>query len=76
MGFKDNIRRLRERAGWTQAETAKRAGVPFRTLQNWEAGIREPRLDALKKLAIAYGVTVDELLVDHGEARPGRSKKR
>jgi hypothetical protein len=37
-------------------------------LQNWEAGAREPRLDALVKLARAYGVSTDELLRGGGKA--------
>jgi transcriptional regulator with XRE-family HTH domain len=69
MGFKENIKRLRQAKGWTQAQAAQAAGVPFRTLQNWEAGSREPRLDALKKLAVAYGVTADELLRDDDDKR-------
>jgi transcriptional regulator with XRE-family HTH domain len=74
MGFKENIKRLREQKGWTQTQAAQQADVPFRTLQNWEAGSREPRLDALKKLAAAYGVLVDELLKDEADT-PKRPRK-
>jgi transcriptional regulator with XRE-family HTH domain len=74
MAFKDNLRSLRESKGWTQAEAAKAAGVSFRSYQNWEIGGREPRLDALKNLASAFGVTVDELLKD--ESEPARKKPK
>ncbi len=60
--FKDNLRRLREAKGWTQADTARRANVPLRSYQNWEEGVREPRLDALVRLATAFGVDFNELL--------------
>jgi transcriptional regulator with XRE-family HTH domain len=43
--------------------------VPFRSYQNWETGSREPRLQALKDLAAAFGVTTDELLADATPAR-------
>jgi transcriptional regulator with XRE-family HTH domain len=75
MGFRENIKRLREAKGWTQTQAAQAADVPFRTLQNWEAGSREPRLDALKKLAVAYGVTVDELLQDEDDKRKPDPKR-
>ena len=62
MAFIDNLRLLREQAGLTQTEMAKKAGVPFRSYQNWEAGSREPRIQALAAVAAALGVTVDELI--------------
>ena len=36
------IRELRKQLGDTQAEFAARYGIPFRTIQNWEAGTRKP----------------------------------
>lgn len=62
VSFKENLRRYREAKGWTQSEAASRAGVPFRSYQNWEIGGREPRLDALVRLAVAFGVTPNDLL--------------
>jgi transcriptional regulator with XRE-family HTH domain len=62
MSLKDKLKELRATKGWTQSDLAKSAKVPFRSVQNWEYGIREPRLAALKSLAKALGVTVDELL--------------
>lgn len=37
-----NIRNLRRKLGDTQSEFAARYGIPFRTIQNWEAGVRTP----------------------------------
>ena len=37
-----DIREMRTRLGDTQGEFAKRYGIPFRTIQNWETGLRKP----------------------------------
>ena len=37
-----NIREMRTRLGDTQSEFAARYNIPFRTVQNWETGIRKP----------------------------------
>lgn len=84
MGFKDNLRRLRESKGWSQAEAARQVGAPFRSYVNWELGLREPRMAALVRLAAAFGVTLDQLLEGVGKAdeesaeekpKPRRRKK-
>ena len=36
------IREMRTRLGDTQSEFAARYNIPFRTVQNWEAGVRTP----------------------------------
>lgn len=56
-----NIKEAREFAGLTQKEVEKEFGVPARSIQNWEAGIRQPpeyveaylveKLSQLKKVA-------------------------
>lgn len=37
-----NIRDMRTRLGITQSDFAERYGIPFRTVQNWETGLRRP----------------------------------
>lgn len=37
-----SIRELRNQLGDTQSEFAKRYNIPFRTIQNWENGVRKP----------------------------------
>lgn len=37
-----NIRELRTQLGDTQSEFAMRYHIPFRTIQNWETGVRKP----------------------------------
>jgi putative transcriptional regulator len=61
--FAENLKDIREKAGFTQASFAKTLGLPLRTIQNWEQGHREPRLDMLATLATVLGVTADELLM-------------
>jgi transcriptional regulator with XRE-family HTH domain len=72
MVFSEQLRKLREAKGFTQGEVAERAGVPFRSYQNWELGVREPRLPVLPSLAKALGVNLDELLV--GVDKPAKPK--
>jgi transcriptional regulator with XRE-family HTH domain len=73
MGFPDTLQRLREKAGLSQSELAEKAGVPVRSIQNWEQGHRQPRAPALLPLAQALGVSVESLL---GEMiKPAAPKK-
>lgn len=37
-----NVREMRTRLGETQSDFAMRYGIPFRTIQNWETGVRKP----------------------------------
>ena len=37
-----NIREMRSQLGDTQSQFAERYQIPFRTVQNWEAGVRKP----------------------------------
>ncbi len=41
----DDLRRARERAGLTQAQAARRIGVPVDTYRTWEHGTRSPRAE-------------------------------
>ncbi|PZG35004.1 transcriptional regulator [Listeria ivanovii] len=54
---------LREKQGWSKAETARRLGLKApSTYGNWEYGIREPDLEMVTKIATLYDVSVDYLL--------------
>ena len=63
----DQIKRHRKAAGLTQSEFAKRFHVATGTIGMWETGRREPNYRTLVKLAVFFGVSVDELL---GEEEP------
>jgi DNA-binding XRE family transcriptional regulator len=59
MSFGGHLRALREGAGLSSAELARRAGVPASTLRNWEADRGMPALPAFLRLAGALGVPVE-----------------
>jgi transcriptional regulator with XRE-family HTH domain len=56
------LQRLRRAAGLTQEGLARRAGVPVYSLRNWEYAHRQPRADALYRLAEALGVPLEQLI--------------
>jgi len=58
----DNLKYLRERRGWTQAQLANLAEVPRSTLANIETGAGNPTLLVLSGLAAACQVSMEELL--------------
>jgi transcriptional regulator with XRE-family HTH domain len=59
VSFGTHLRALREGAGLSRAELARRAGVPVSTLRHWEADRGFPGLPALLRLADALGVPVE-----------------
>jgi transcriptional regulator with XRE-family HTH domain len=61
MSFGGHLRALREEAGLSRPELARRASVPVSTLRNWEADQGFPNMLALLRLAKALGVRVERL---------------
>jgi transcriptional regulator with XRE-family HTH domain len=59
MSFGQHLRGLREAAGLSRPQLARRAAVPVSTLRNWEAYRGFPGLPALLRLAGALGVPVE-----------------
>lgn len=59
-----NMRALRERSMWTQGDLARKAGVSPTTVSGIENGrISRPHFGTVRKLARAFGVRPDELLL-------------
>ena len=56
------IREFRNQNGLTQSELASIIGVCKQAISSYETGYREPNIEVLAKLAIALGVTVNELI--------------
>lgn len=70
MGFGKTLQALRKRAGLSQVQLAARSGTPLDNLRNWEQERALPRIDSLKRLAVALGVSADELIADVEIERP------
>lgn len=56
------IKNLRNRKGFSQEELSEKTGLSLRTVQRVENGETEPRGDTLKRLALAFGVSADEIV--------------
>jgi transcriptional regulator with XRE-family HTH domain len=56
------IRAYREKRGWSQAELAERANVRRPHLARLEAGLHDPRLTVVLRIARALRVPVGKLV--------------
>jgi len=65
LGF--NLRRLREKEGWSQEELADRTGLHRTYISGIERGIRNPTLMIIEKIAIALKVPPADLLKKDNE---------
>ena len=57
----NNIKKLREAAGMTQAELAARLQLTTPSVTKWELGRANPTYDNLIQLAEIFGVSLDEV---------------
>lgn len=57
----ERIKAARKEAGMTQGELAARLNIPAQSVSQWERDLRNPKVETLKKIAVALGVTVSEL---------------
>ena len=56
------LKELRKLYGLTQEESARKLNISRSSINNYEAGTREPDYDTLIHIAKFYGVTVDYLI--------------
>ena len=49
----DNIRRLREEMGMSQADLAKKLSISDKTVSSWEVNRTEPKLEMIEALCVA-----------------------
>lgn len=56
------LRDLRVAAGLTQAELAEKSGMKQSSIEAWEQGYRQPRADAIFKLAKVLGVKAETFM--------------
>lgn len=72
MNIGERIKTLRKNAGYTQKGLAIAAGIALVSLQQYERGVRQPRIDQLQKIASALNVPVLDLLGPYdGPQLPG-----
>ena len=62
MEFNKKIQELRKENGITQEELSKILYVSRTAVSKWESGRGYPNLDSLKRIAVYFNVTVDQLL--------------
>ena len=62
--FGERLKKLRQKVGLSQEQLALVTNVSIKTIQRWEWGERQPRIEDIKALAKALGVTENDLLND------------
>lgn len=67
----ENIARIRNEQGVTQAALAERIGVDLRTYQKYEAGTVWPSARVLSALSKALGISIAEMFGGQPESRNG-----
>lgn len=60
--FGNYIFELRSRAGLSQSELAAKIGVTNKAVSKWEVGKAKPGVETIRKLAVLFQVSVDEML--------------
>lgn len=70
MSLGNKIKQLRQEKGWSQDELAFHAGIDGRQISRYENDRVTPSVDVVVKLARAFNVSVDHLLIDDAPKRP------
>ncbi len=68
--FSQRLAALRRERGLTQQQLADRIQSHVQQLKRYEGGSSQPTLDVIRKLAVALGVTSDQLLFGKDERGP------
>lgn len=68
--MENRLKQLREQAGWSQGELARRLGVSRQTINAVETDKYDPSLPLALRLARLFGVSVPEIFIDQWE--PGQ----
>ena len=59
----DNIKKNREKLGWSQQKLAAEASLSYNAITKIEQGAaKNPRMETLIKIADAFRITLDELV--------------
>jgi transcriptional regulator with XRE-family HTH domain len=71
--FGTRLRSLREPAGISQSELAKKIGSDQSYVSRWERNATQPEIAMVERLAAVLGVTAVELLTGHSQIAPKRT---
>lgn len=63
----ENIKRLREARGLTQAQLGEIAGVTDKAVSTWESGKKDPRMGAIQRICDYFKISKSEILLDANE---------
>jgi transcriptional regulator with XRE-family HTH domain len=74
MAIGDKIQTLRKQHGWSQQQLAKKIGTSGPIIGRYERGEMTPSVEAAKKLADTFDVTLDYLVDDTGKAAEIKDK--
>lgn len=74
MGIGEKIKLLRKEKNWSQDELAEKIGSNGRHISNYENGKFVPAPKVIIKLAEAFNVSTDYLLLDQAEKKPLTNK--
>ena len=74
MAIGDKIQALRKQHGWSQQQLAKKVGTSGPIVGRYERGEMTPSVEVAKKLACAFGVTLDFLADDTGKTAEIKDK--
>lgn len=62
MDYGEALKYQREQAGLSQLELSHKTGISHHNINRWEKGEVLPNIDFCVKLAVFYGITLDELV--------------
>lgn len=74
MGIGNNIKKVRTDNNLTQEEFAKRLGVTFSAISQWETNRAAPRMGMVQKISDLFGVSKADLIADDATPMPPLNK--
>ena len=62
--FCDNLKNARKFCNLTQKQVAEQLGVVESCYANWEQGRTEPSIEMLRKIALIFKITPNDLIIE------------